>query len=407
MPPLVSGALVASFARAVADGLNQELLTHYYLPTSKVVINIDRVLDRLLAEFTRELWDELFDFYTAADDGYTEQVKLLFDGPIRQIVLILNGPETASCLLEHIGPGLSRRKSSWTRDATGIDLQLGLQLVCGFWHREYPNLSPGGSPERIAQALKNRLVNGNAAGNLVKNIRKTLLSPHYVQMHFLESAIWGLILKGRRPPPRDGFHIVQFRFECQLSLDLDGILDTGSIDISSLAVMTGSQVEHSRTTVLQYVDKTWQRCGRLLLDTLNHSLQTACSAPAQGDAFYGMAIWDGNDGKGAFCPGLRFLHVEVEDGFIQLSISAWAHVLIDVFQEMAWLCAALGRSPFPGHAAEAVVEVRDCEYAEDSMFFDCSMTHQPILTGEGADLLRDAGGSAVARGFPPLEVDAV
>src|SRR5687768_9289692 len=112
VPPLVAGALVAAFARAVAEGLGNELLTHYYLTTAgeggstSKVVNVDRVLDRLLAEFTRALWDELFDFYTATDRGFTRQVALLFDGPIRQLVLVLNGPETAACLLDHIGPGL-------------------------------------------------------------------------------------------------------------------------------------------------------------------------------------------------------------------------------------------------------------------------------------------------------------
>lgn len=408
VPPLVAGALVAAFARAVSEGLGNELLTHYYLTTAaegeSKVVNVDRVLDRLLAEFTRALWDELFDFYTASDRGFTRQVALLFDGPIRQVVLVLNGPETAACLLDHIGPGLSRRKPSWSKDATGIELVLALQLVCGYWHREYPELSPGGSPEEISRTLCNRLVNGQASRGLVANIRKVLLSPHYVQVHLLETAIWDRLLKRRRPPPRDGFHVAQFRFECQLAIRPGEYASPSEIDLSARQAITGTSAECQLGTVLDYVDKHWQRCGRLVLAGLNDAVKAAYQSSEHGDGFSGMAIWDGgsDDGKDTFCPGLRLLHFEVESGFIQLTACAWAHSLIDIFQQMSWICAALGSAPFGGGcAAESAVEVTEGNYEGDTMFFNCSMAHQPVAAnGEGLPWLREIPGAVIARGFP-------
>lgn len=409
VPPLVAGALVAAFARAVAEGLGNELLTHYYLTkagegssTSKVV-NVDRVLDRLLAEFTRALWDELFDFYTASDRGFTRQVALLFDGPIRQLVLVLNGPETATCILDHIGPGLSRRKPTWSKDAAGIELALALQLVCGYWHREYPELSPGGSPEEISRVLCNRLVNGQASGGLIANIRKVLLSPHYVQVHLLETAIWDRLLRRRRPPPRDGFHVAQFRFECQLAIGPGEYASPDDINLSVRQAITGTSTECQLGTVLDYVDRHWQRCGRLVLCGLNDAVKAAYLSSEHGDGFTGMSIWDGsnNDGKEVFCPGLRLLHFEVESGFIQLTACAWTHSLIDIFQQMAWTCAALGSAPFGGGwAAESAIEITEGNYDGDTMFFNCSMAHQPVPNGDGMPWLGEIPGAVIASGFP-------
>ncbi|KAH8170345.1 hypothetical protein LIA77_09126 [Sarocladium implicatum] len=405
VPPLVAGALVAAFARAVAEGLGNELLTHYYLTTGegqKTQVNVDRVLDRLLAEFTRGLWDELYDFYTASDRGFTRQVSLLFDGPIRQLVLVLNGPETSACILEHLGPGLSRRKSTWSKDATGIELRVALQLVCGYWHREYPSLSPGGSPEEISRALCNRLVDGRASNALINNIRKMLLSPHYLQLHILETAIWDRMLRRRRPPPRDGFHVAQFRFECQLAINPGEYSSPGEIDLAARRAITGTSAECRPTTVSQYTDRHWQRSGRLVLSCLNSAVKTAYQSAEQGDGFSGMSFWDGNgDGDPSdFCPGLRLLHFEVEDGLVQLNVCAWAHCLVDIFQQMAWTCAALGATPFGSWPVESGVEITEGRYEEDTMYFNCSMAHQPVSEGEGAAWLRGVPSAVIARGFP-------
>ncbi|KAL2207056.1 hypothetical protein CC79DRAFT_1367943 [Sarocladium strictum] len=410
VPPLVSGALVAAFARAVAEGLGNELLTHYYFTTpatggTSSTVNVDRVLDRLLAEFTRALWDELFDFYTGNGRGYTRQVARLFDGPIRQIAVVLNGPETATCLLDHIGPGLSRRKLTWSKDATGIELGLALQLICGYWHREYPDHSPGGSPEEISRVLCGRLVTGQAARGLVNNIKKVLLSPHYVQLHILETTVWDRILKRRRPPPTDGFHVAQFRFECQLAIKPGEYASPEDIDLSARQAITGTSTECQLSTVLEYVDKRWQRCGRLVLAGLNNAVKAAYCASEEGEGFSGMFIWDGSndDGQGDFCPGLRLLHFEVENGLIQLTACAWALSLVEIFQQMAWMCAALGSAPTleDGRATESAVEISEGCYEGDTMFFNCSMAHQLVANeGSGVPWLREIPGAVIARGFP-------
>lgn len=120
VPPLIAGALVAAFATALADGLNNELLTHYYLPEQKFRVNIDRIVDRLLSEFTLMLWDELWAFYCDSNPDSTEQIKKLFDGPVCQLILILNGPEAPRCLLDKLGPGISRRPTSRQGGLRGI-----------------------------------------------------------------------------------------------------------------------------------------------------------------------------------------------------------------------------------------------------------------------------------------------
>lgn len=397
LPSLIAGALVAAFAKAIADGLNNELLAHYYLAEQKVRINLDRVLDRLLSDFTKQLWDELFHFYHNSDSAPPRQVSLLFDGPIRQVVLVLNGPETSRCVLDKLGPGLSRRPVTWSANALGIDLQLALQLLCGFWHREFPAQSPGGSPDEIARSLHNCIITGSAARNLISGIRKILLSPHYVQMHYVESAVWDIVLKRPYPPPTDGFHVAQFNFECQLFGPNDAISDAQLVSIGSLPAVTGTASDCITTTVSDYVSRRWPKCGPLVLNCLSEALKFACEASRRGEPFAGMSVWDESD---VFIPGLRLIHVEVESAAVRLSVSAWTHTLIDVLQQMAWTCAALSASPFPGALSECAVEVGDWVYVDGSAYVNCSLAHRPIPEGEGLLWLQELRGAAIATGFP-------
>jgi hypothetical protein len=404
LPPLVAGALVAAFAKALADGLSNELLTHYYFPDRRVQVNLDRVLDRLLSLFARQLWDELFLFYHDPDHGsgpeLSRQVALLFEGPIRQLVLVLNGPETARCVLDKLGPGLSRRPVTWSTNTKGIDFPLALQLLCGFWHREFPGLSPGGSPDEIARALHTLITTGNAAKQLIAEMRRMLLSPHYVQIHFAESAIWDIVLKRPGRPPPDGFHIVQFKFECQLFNPQGGFGDLSHVRLGSLPVVTGTSTEYACTTVSEYVEKQWPKCGSVILSCLGEALTNATSSLLRGDTLSGMSVWDGSDGKGAHCPGLRFVHVETEGSWIRMSVSAWIHTLIEVFQEMSWFCAALSSSPFPGSVVESTTEVSNWVYMDGNVYVDCSLNHSPIPEGQGLPWLHHLPRTAIASGFP-------
>lgn len=400
VPPLVAGALVAAFATALADGLDNELLTHYYLADQKVRINIDRVLDRLLVEFTGQLWDELWRFYRDSNPNFPRQVGLLFDGPICQLILILNGPEMSRCILDKLAPGLSRRPLTWSETAKGIDLHLSLQLLCGFWDREYPSRSPRGSPEEIARTLHKYVTTGNASRTLVSRIREVLLSPHYVQMHLMESAIWDIILKRPYPPPKDGFHVIQFKFECHLFGPLDGIGDPQSVKIASLPAVTGSANQCVYTTVLDYIVKQWPKCGTLLLNCLEEAVKTASVSYSEGNGFYGMSVWDDMDDTQTCCPSLRLLHIEVEDGCINLSVSAWTHTLVAILQQMAWTCAALSASPFPGAVSHCAVDISDWTYLNDSAYVSCSLVHQPVESGDQVPWLRQLDGAAIASGFP-------
>ncbi|EGR49038.1 uncharacterized protein TRIREDRAFT_77743 [Trichoderma reesei QM6a] len=410
LPPLVAGALVASFAKTLADGLggSELLLAHYYcyLPTHRRVRpNLDIVVDRLLAAFARQLWDELFRFYHDADqpsgEQLSRQVSLLFQGPVRQLVLILNGPETARCVLEELGPGLSRRPLTWSINARGIDFQLALRLLCGFWHREFPEQSPGGSPEQIARALHTLITTGDAAATLVAEMKRLLLSPHYVQMHFAEAAIWDIVLKRPDRPPADGFHIVQFRYECQLFNPLGGGFgDLAYIRLASLPVVTGTAAEHVCMTVAEYTERQWPQCGPIVLQCLDEALFNAASSLLQGEAFSGMSVWDGSDGQGAQCPGLRFIHVETEGSWIRMSVSAKIRTLVDVFQHMSWFCAAVSASPFPGEVAESTTEVADWAYADGNVYVSCSLNHSIVPEADGSPWLRSLPRSAIASGFP-------
>lgn len=400
IPPLIAGALVAAFAAALADGLNNELLTHYYLPDQKVRVNIDRVLDRLFLEFTRQLWDELWRFYSNSNPDASSRVKLLFDGPISQIILILDGPEISRCLLDKLGPGLSRRPVTWSESAKGIDLQLSLQLLCGYWDREYPSRSPRGSPEEIARTLHKHITTGNASSNLVSRVRQVLLSPHYVQMHLMESAIWDIVLKRPYPPPTDGFHVVVFKFECHLFGPREGIHDQRLVNVGSLPAITGSANQCTYTTVSEYVSRHWPKCGTLLLNCLEEAVNNAWVSSGKGNGLHGMSVWDGMDNTGSSHPGLRLLHIEVESGTVNLSVSAYTHTLVQIFQQMAWTCATLSASPFPGSFLHCAMEISDWTYMNDSAFVSCSLAHHPVDNNDLVPWLRRMPGAVIASGFP-------
>ncbi|KAH6605920.1 hypothetical protein Trco_005073 [Trichoderma cornu-damae] len=404
LPPLIAGALVAAFAKALADGLNNELLAHYYFPDRRPPVNLDRVLDRLLSVFARQLWDELFRFYHGSDHGsgaaLSRQVALLFDGPVRQLVLVLNSPEMTRCILDKLGPGLSKRPLTWSTNTKGIGFPLALQLLCSYWHREFPDQSPGGSPDEIARALHTLITTGDAAKQLIVEMRRLLLSPHFVQIHLAESAIWDIVMKRPGRPPPDGFHIVQFKFECQLFNPLGGFGDLSHVRLASLPAVTGTAAEHVCTTVSEYVDKQWPKHGPILLGCLGEALAHATSSALGGDAFSGMSVWDGSDGKRAHCPGLRFIHIETEGSWIRMSVSAWMHTLIQVLQQMSWLCAALSYSPFPGSVVESTTEVSNWAYMDGNVYVDCSLNHSPIPDGHGSPWLHHLPRTAIASGFP-------
>ncbi|WXC44891.1 hypothetical protein QX201_004627 [Fusarium graminearum] len=399
VPPLIAGALVAAFATALADGLDNQLLTHYYLPEEKFRVNIDRVLDRLLSEFTSVLWDELWAFYCDSNPHSSEQIKKLFDGPICQLILILNGPEAPRCILDKIGPGISRRPSTWSEVARGIDLPIALQLLCSYYDREYPARSPRGSPNEIAASLHTHITTGTSAKHLISRIRETLISPHHVQMHMMESALWHILMKPPYRQPRDGFHVVQFKFECQLPGILQDVGDPQLFKIGSLASITGTANDCVYTTVSEYATRQWPKCGELLLGCIQEAVQGALMSSRDGDSFNGMSIWDGTDNT-FLCPGLRLLHVEVEEGYIRLTVSAWTHTMIEILQQMAWTCSVLSASPLPGSLSESAVQVADWQYMEESVFVECSLSHRPVPEGDGAPWLRQLGGVAIANGFP-------
>ncbi|KAK5995241.1 hypothetical protein PT974_03640 [Cladobotryum mycophilum] len=402
LPPLIAGALVTAFAKALSDGLSNELLTHYYLPEQKVRINLDRVLDRLVSEFTKKLWSDLWSFYhnNNSNTEPSRQVKLLFDGPITQLILILNGPETSRCILDKLGPGLSKRSLTWSANAKGIDLPLALQLLCGYWHREFPAQSPGGSPDEIARTVYSIMTTGTASRDLVAEIRKVLLSSHYVQMHLAESAIWDLVFKRRGRPPSDGFYIFHLEFRCDLFGPLDGIGDPQLVTIGSLPAITGTAYECTCTTVSEYVDKRWPKCGRILLGCLQEAISNASESRRFGEPASGMSVWDGSDGEGGFCSGLRLIHLEVEGSLIRMTASAWTHAMIEIFQQMCWTCAVLSSSPFPGALSECAIEVTDWAH-DDIAYVACNLSHREISQGEGLPWLQNMRGVAIARGFPP------
>ncbi|KAK2590874.1 hypothetical protein QQS21_011448 [Conoideocrella luteorostrata] len=400
LPPLIAGALGAAFSKALADGLGNELLTHYYISEQKFPVNLDRALDRLVSQFTNELWDELYQFYQEAGSEPSRQVTLLFEGPIRQIILILNGPEVSKCILDKLAPGLSQRKESWSLDSGGIDLALALQLLCSYWHREMSSQSPGGSPDDIARSLHTQISTGNSAKNLIAAIRNILMTPHYVQVHINESAIWNLLLKKPFAPPSDGYHVVQFKFDCQLFGPLDGIADPQLVNIGSLPAITGTADECVYTTVSEYISKAWPRCGPVVLRCLEEAVGSASISYQRGEPMSGLSIWDGSDELGAYCPGLRLVHVELENAAIRLTVSSWSRNMIDIFQQMCWLCATLSASPFPGALSECVTSISDWAYVNDSTYVNCGLEHRPVPDGHGLPWLQRMQGAALATGFP-------
>jgi hypothetical protein len=169
--------------------------------------------------------------------------------------------------------------------------------------------------------------------------------------------------------------------------------------MGSLPAITGTANDCIYTTVSEYTWRQWPKCGPLLLGCIEEAVQQASTSCREGSSFTGMSLWDGSDGKGADCPSLRLLHLEIEDGSIRLSVSAWTHTMIEILQQMAWTCAALSASPFPG-ISECAVEVSDWTYQDESIYVDCSLSHRPVPEGDGADWLKQLQGAAIASGFP-------
>ncbi|KAM4062821.1 hypothetical protein HRG_007637 [Hirsutella rhossiliensis] len=401
LPPLIAGALPAAFAKTVAHALDNALFTHYYRGDQDVQLNLDRVVDRILVNFTRRLWHELYYFYHQASDAeHSRQVALLFEGPIRQIVLVLNGPETAKCLLDLLAPGLSRRQSTWSSSARGIDLPLALQLLCGYLHRERPAQFPGEPPDQVARLLHSRILTGNASANLISEIRTVLLSSHHVQMHTAESAIWSILLvKCPRPPPADGFRALQFKYACQLFGPMDGIGDPELVRIGSLPALTGTADECVCTTVSDYVSHVWPQCGLSVLHCLEEAVSSA-SLSVHGQSRSGVAVWDGADEDRSTCSGLRLIHVEIEETEIRMSVSARIPAMIQVFQQMSWTFATLSASPFPGMLSECAVDISNWTHDNDSAHVNCVLSHRPVAHDACLPWLRQMQGAAIASGFP-------
>lgn len=397
LPNVIAGALVAAFAATLADELSNELLTYYYLSDQRVQVNLDRVFDGFMADFTGRVWDELWDFYYASNSQHARQLSLLFNGPVRQIILILNGPELSRCVLDRIGPGLSRRPITWTESASGVDLGLALQLVCRWWHHEQPSRSPGGNPDDIARAIGNHTLSGHAFRRLVNRVRKVLYTPHYVQMHLMDSAVWDIVTRRPYPPPSDGFHILQFRFECD---PRQRIMEEGHMDVGSFSAIIGTAEKCLLTTVGEYVGRHWPRCGRVTIRCLGEALANAAHAFQQGQPFAGMSFWDDSDPQAALSPGLRLVHIEVEEGMIRMSVSAWVIPLVEILQQMAWTCVELSSSPFPEAVSECALQITDWDHMKDSTFVNCSMAHRAVPASEGASWLRQRRGAVVAPGFP-------
>ncbi|EQL00876.1 hypothetical protein OCS_03418 [Ophiocordyceps sinensis CO18] len=364
LPPLIAGALATAFAKAVA---------------------VDRAVDRLLANFTRRLWDELYYFHHQGSDAeHSRQVGLLFEGPVRQIVLVLNGPETAKCLLHLLAPGRSQRQSTWSSNARGVDLPLALQLLCSYSHREKPAQFPGRPPDDIARGLHTKMVTGNASVNLISEFRTMLSSPHHLQMHTAASAIWSILL---------------VRYECQLFGPMDGIGDPDLVRIGSLPALTGTAGECVCTTVSDYVSSVWPQCGSNVLQCLEEAVSSA-SLSGNCEARSGIAVWDGADEHQPTCPGLGLIHMEVKEMEIRMSVSARIPALIQVFQQMSWTFAALSASPFPGMLSECAVDISNWTNDSNSAHVNCVLSHRPVAHDECPPWLREMRGATIASGFP-------
>lgn len=402
LPPQIAGSLVTALATVVADQLgNEQLFTHYYQSDQKPQTSLDRVVDRLLSEFTKKLWDELSRVYQDfGAEPSSASVTLLFEGPILQIMLILNGPEAAKCIIDKLGPGLSQRKASWSALSAGDDLAQALQLLCHYWRREMPSQSPSGSPDDIAQELHRKIVQGTALREFTAAILRLLMTPHYVQAHATESVMWHIITSRRSSPPADGYHILHLTFRCQLFGPLDGTADPQSVEVGSRPAVTGTAEECVRTTVSKYTEQVWPRNGLLILRCLNEAIRNAATSYRQGAPTTGLAKWDASRDSASPNPGMRLIQVEIGDAVIRLTLSSRPHHLVAVFQQMCWLCAALSKSPFPGALSECACCVSDWKYAKDSAYVNCDLKHRDVPDCPGPPWLRQMEGPAIARGFP-------
>ncbi|KZZ99450.1 hypothetical protein AAL_02022 [Moelleriella libera RCEF 2490] len=400
-PPQIAGSLVTALATFVADQLGNELFTHYYQGEQKPPTSLDRVVDRLLSEFTKKLGEELHRVYQEPGaEPPSPRVTLLFEGPIPQLMLVLNGPEAAKCMIDKLGPGLSQRKASWPAVSAGVDLAQALQLLCHYWHREKPSQSPPGSPDDIAQDLHRKIVQGTALGEFTAAILRLLMTPHYVQAHASESAMWHIITMRPSPPPADGYHILDLMFRCQLFGPLDGTAPPQPVEVGSLPAVTGTAEECVDTTVTKYTEQVWPRNGPLILRCLNEAIRNAATSYRHGKPTSGLAVWDASGDSASPNPGIRLIHVELGDAVTRLALSSRPHHLVAVFQQMCWLCAALSTSPFPGALSECTCSVSDWKYAKDSTYINCHLEHQPVPDCPGPSWLRQREGPAIARGFP-------
>jgi hypothetical protein len=401
LPPLISGTLIMAFSAAVADALGNELITYYYLPDERIKINLDMVVERIISDFVKNIWDELFEFYRASNAEHGNQVTRLFEGPIRQIILILYGPEVSRCILERIGPGLSRRPLTWTETARGVDPSLALQLICGYWHRNFASRSPGGNPDDIARSIGSRLLSGESFRTLVSKFKKTLYTPHLVQVHLMESTIWEVTLKRRQRPPTDGFHLFQFRFEFDASQRFFAASNPSDSGIKEIPVITGTAEECGWATVRDYTLGYWPRTGGVVLEYLERAMVEARLSHLEGRSYTAMSFWESsNPSEAALYPGLRLLHFEIEPGAIRVTVSAWVQPMIDVLQQLAWTCAALSSSPVPDGVVECRTRISSWEYDHDLVRVNLGLLHKTAPEAGTVSWLRQNGGAVISSGFP-------
>lgn len=433
IPHVVASALVSAFAATVTDALGNQLLTHYYLTGQCVDVNLDRVLDGLVDRFTREAWDELWDFYYASNAEHARQLSLLFPGPVRQLIMILVGPDLARCILNTIGPGLSRRlgpppptsSPSGTPpplDGTPVHLEMAVQLVFRWWHREFPADSPGGSPDDIARTICARTVSGRAFGSLIERIRSTLYTPHHVQKHLVDSSMWHILTRRPYPPPSDGFHVWQFRIECDASQRMLE-LEAGA-DLGSLPVIVGTASECYPTTVAEYTWQQWPRRGALVAGCLDDALCKAAESARRANPFVGISLWDEASVASpedtpmtddpatdlhSSSSGIRAIHVEIDGPLIRLTVCARPMALVDIAQQVSWTCAALSSSPFPDALCECRTNVAGWEYggagagAGATTTVGCSLSHREVGIEHGSAWLQGRRGAVVVPGFPVLQ----
>jgi hypothetical protein len=85
---------------------------------------------------------------------------------------------------------------------------------------------------------------------------------------------------------------------------------------------------------------------------------------------------------------------------MRLNVSAWVIPLVEIMQQMAWLCAALSTSPTPESITECGVVVNDWDYMNESTFVHCSLVHRAAPENEGAAWLKQRKGVIVVPGFP-------